>query len=65
MFDIVSLVLTDITESLIKYIFHFYNDPAVDQRELAKFKQEADPFFEMIEQNQESIWSALGLLLEN
>ena len=38
MFDIVNLVLTDITESLIKYIFHFYNDPSVDPRELVKFK---------------------------
>ena len=38
MHDIVSLILTDITESLIKYIFHFYQDPRVDPQQLQKLK---------------------------
>lgn len=63
--DIVRLVLEDITESLIKYIYHFYNDPKVNQRELDRLKQEANPFFEMIEEHQDSVWSALGTLLRD
>ena len=63
--DVYSLILEDITESLIKYIFHFYNDPNLSLKNLQNLRDNADPFFEMISDYQDSVWSALGTLLRN
>ena len=63
--DVHSLILEDITESLIKYIFHFYNDPNISLKDIERLRQTADPFFEMISDHQDSVWSALGTLLRN
>lgn len=36
MYDVVRLILQDITESLIKYIFYFYQDPKIGKHDLEK-----------------------------
>lgn len=59
------LILEEITESLIKYIILFYNSPSLKSKELDALKNEINPFFEMIRDDQDCIWKALSTLLEN
>lgn len=65
MFEVRSLILQDITESLIKYILLVQNSSMVSAKEFERFKQETEPLFEMIRDEQESVWSALATLLQS
>ena len=64
MFDVRNLILKDITESLIKYIILFYESPHVSAKELGLFKRDTIPFFDLIREDQVSVWEALGELLQ-
>ena len=64
MYDVRKLILKDISESLIKYIILFYESPKVSARELELFKRDTFPFFDLIREDQVSVWEALSELLQ-